>query len=111
MTTQIDHAATQARFAALSNEALRFIIKDASEALVAMPNGAKASYYQDEVCYASMELRKRAGRLTIDEVIRSANIYFAAERAAVQVNGEFYSTVGCRVMNYELERNGALRVF
>jgi hypothetical protein len=60
MNTQIDHAATQKKFAELSSEALRFIIKDCREAVAAMPSGHKAGYYQDEICYAASELHKRA---------------------------------------------------
>ena len=42
-----------------SIESLRFIIKDAKEALKANPNSAKAGYYADEICYAGMELKAR----------------------------------------------------
>jgi hypothetical protein len=42
-----------------SVEQLRFIIKDAGEALRAMPDGENAGYYSDEINYAAMELRLR----------------------------------------------------
>ena len=43
-----------------SVEMLRFIIKDASEAIRAMPEGENAGYYADEISYAAMELFKRS---------------------------------------------------
>lgn len=36
-----------------------FTIKDAQEALQAMPDNPKAGYYQDEISYCAMELRRR----------------------------------------------------
>ena len=55
----IDHAAYQRKVRKLSEESLRFIIKDAGEALRANPEGHKAGYYQDEIHYCLMELRRR----------------------------------------------------
>jgi len=42
-----------------SVESLRFIIQDAGAAIAANPDNPKNSYYQDEICYAGMELRRR----------------------------------------------------
>ena len=42
-----------------SSASLRFIIKDCQEALEANPNNPKAGHYSDEICYCSMELKKR----------------------------------------------------
>jgi hypothetical protein len=38
---------------------LRFIIKDAKEAIEANPTNPNNSYYADEVIYAAAELRRR----------------------------------------------------
>lgn len=38
---------------------LQFIVKDAREALDAMPDGPNAGYYKDEMLYAAMELNQR----------------------------------------------------
>lgn len=56
---QIDHGAYQKKTRKMSEEALRFTIKDAQEAMKAMPEGSKAGYYADEVNYCAMELKRR----------------------------------------------------
>jgi len=43
----------------LPSVALRFIIKDAKEALQAMPDTPNAGYYQDEILICSQELTRR----------------------------------------------------
>lgn len=43
------------------NEAfLRYVMKDAKEAIDAMPEGENAGYYADEICYCADELYNRA---------------------------------------------------
>lgn len=59
MQKKMDHAAYQKRLKTKSDAELRFIIKDANEALKAMPDGENAGYYADEIHYASMELQRR----------------------------------------------------
>jgi len=59
MIKTMNHAEYQARLSGLPNAALRFIIKDAQEALEAMPDGLNAGYYADEINYAGMELKNR----------------------------------------------------
>lgn len=44
---------------AKSVASLQFILKDAREAIDAMPNGENAGYYADEIHYAAAELRTR----------------------------------------------------
>lgn len=56
---EIDHVGYPRRMRSLTDEALRFTIADAKEALEAMPDSPKAGYYQDEIHYASMELKRR----------------------------------------------------
>lgn len=53
------HTKTMAKFKDTSNASLKYIIKDASAAIKAMPDGKKAGQYADEIHYASMELKKR----------------------------------------------------
>jgi len=57
---QIDHKAYQKKTRTMSPEALRFTIKDAQEAIKAMPDGHKSDYYADEVNYCAMELARRS---------------------------------------------------
>jgi len=56
------HTRTMARMKDRSNDSLRFILRDASEAARAMRgmNSAKEGQYLDEAPYASMELNARA---------------------------------------------------
>jgi len=56
----INHSEYQIKARSKSDECLRFIIRDAKEAIVANPEGEKARYYADEVCYCSMELTRRS---------------------------------------------------
>lgn len=56
----MDHTEYQKRLRSNSESSLRFIIKDAHEAIAAMPDGENVGYYTDEIHYASMELRRRA---------------------------------------------------
>jgi len=56
---EIDHAAYQKKVRKLSVDSLRYTIKDCQEAIKAMPDGAKAGYYQDEVFYCCDELARR----------------------------------------------------
>ncbi len=58
--TQIDHSGYQKKVRRMSEEALRFVIKDAREAINANPDGHKAGYYADEINYCSMELSRRS---------------------------------------------------
>jgi len=59
--TRMDHAAYQKRVKSMTDEALQWTIKDASEAAAAMPSGRKVHYYLDEVLYCAAELRRRGG--------------------------------------------------
>jgi hypothetical protein len=56
---QINHSEYQKKVKSLSNDCLRFIIKDCKESICAMPNNLKNGYYQDEIHYCVMELNKR----------------------------------------------------
>ena len=57
------HTRTMGRMKTLSDDALRFIVKDANEAAANIeemnPNSEKAGRYRDEAHYAAMELRRR----------------------------------------------------
>jgi hypothetical protein len=59
MPKQMDHAAYQKRMKKASEASLRYILKDAREAIEAQPFGENAGYYADEIHYAAMELRRR----------------------------------------------------
>lgn len=56
---EIDHNGYPKHLRGLPMASLRFIIKDAREALEAQPDSPKAGYYQDEINYAAMEIRRR----------------------------------------------------
>lgn len=55
----IDHAAYQAKVRKMTDAQLHYAIKDANEALQAMPNADKAGYYADEINYCASELARR----------------------------------------------------
>ena len=57
--TEIDHAAYARKVRGLSEESLRYIIRDAGEAIKANPEGPKAGYYADEINYCASELNRR----------------------------------------------------
>lgn len=59
MLKVMEHSKYQKRLKTLSNGQLRFIIKDAGEAIKANPDNPNNGYYADEVCYASMEINRR----------------------------------------------------
>lgn len=59
MRTEIDHAAYARKVRRLSEESLRYIIRDAGEAIKANPEGPKAGYYADEINYCASELNRR----------------------------------------------------
>lgn len=66
-SVQIDHGEYPKYAESLSDEALRYTIKDAAEAMNANPEGEKAGYYADEIHYAAMELKAREGTTTEPE--------------------------------------------
>jgi len=55
----MNHTEYMKRTRSMDIATLRYIIKDAREAIQAMPNGVNAGYYMDEVHYCHMELRRR----------------------------------------------------
>lgn len=59
MLKKMDHAKYQQNLKRKTIDELKYIIKDASEAEKANPDGPNAGYYTDEVLYASMELLRR----------------------------------------------------
>jgi hypothetical protein len=61
---QMNHTVYMQKVKKLSEESLRYIIKDCREAMSAMPNNPKNGYYADEIHYCSMELtsRKKKGK-------------------------------------------------
>jgi hypothetical protein len=56
---QIDHTAYPKSLRSKSDDSLRYIIKDAKEALFLFPEADKAGYYADEINYCAMELKRR----------------------------------------------------
>jgi len=61
---RMDHAAYKRRIRKLSDDALAFTVRDAREAIAAMPDGENISYYLDEIAYASEEIVRRAKKHT-----------------------------------------------
>ena len=57
--TEINHTEYPKTLKGRSEDALRYTIKDATEAMLALPEGHKAGYYADEVHYCAMELTRR----------------------------------------------------
>ena len=59
---QINHNEYRAAAKRKSDDELLYTIKDAREAMNAMPEGPKAGYYADEIHYCAAELRRRGLR-------------------------------------------------
>jgi len=61
---KIDHTEYPKRLKKKSDDALRFIIKDADEAMKVNPDSEKSKngYYADEINYAAMELKRRENK-------------------------------------------------
>lgn len=55
----LDHAAYAVKVRRMTDAALRYTMKDASDAIKAMPYGEKAGYYADEIHACSGEMRRR----------------------------------------------------
>jgi hypothetical protein len=56
---KMDHAAYQRKVRMLSNESLRYTIRDCQEAIRANPENPNNGYYADEINYCAMELNRR----------------------------------------------------
>jgi hypothetical protein len=56
---RMDHAEYPKRLKTMTDDQLRFIIRDAREAAQANPENPNAGFYQDEILYAAAELKRR----------------------------------------------------
>lgn len=59
MNKQMDHAAYPESLKTKSDQQLRFIMKDAYEAMKANPDNPNNGYYQDEINYCANEINRR----------------------------------------------------
>ncbi len=59
-TVQIDHTRYPRLLRARSLQELRYAIADCLAAIAAYPEGGKAGYYADELCYLADEVKRRA---------------------------------------------------
>jgi hypothetical protein len=59
---QINHNTYPESLKALPTDALYTIMRDAAQAIQAMPDGPKAGYYQDEINYCCNELNARRAK-------------------------------------------------
>lgn len=59
MTKKMNHIEYPESLKRKSYSELYYIISDAKEAYACYPEGANASYYADEICYAVNELNRR----------------------------------------------------
>jgi len=57
---QINHIEYPKALKSKPEASLRYIMKDAHEAMTANPDGSKAGYYADEINYCADELARRA---------------------------------------------------
>jgi hypothetical protein len=60
---EINHAEYPKKLKRLDEDSLRYIMKDAHEAMTANPEGPKAGYYADEINYCADELARRKEKL------------------------------------------------
>ncbi len=56
---QMNHTEYPKSLRGKTEDELRFIAKDAQEAIDAMPSGDNVGYYADEICYVADELHRR----------------------------------------------------
>lgn len=59
MKKEINHAAYARKVKILSDQSLRFIIRNAVEAIKSNPDCPKVGYWQDEINYCCDELNRR----------------------------------------------------
>ncbi len=80
---QIDHTNYPKTLKTKSLESLKFIIKDCQEAIAANPENPKNSFYQDEICYCGMEIKKRLnqGAKALD---RGTEVWYNASMQTTQ---------------------------
>ncbi len=83
----MDHAEYQKRVRAATAESLEYTIRDARQALAAMPDGPNASYYQDEICYCADELQRRRTRGLRDDKVWHMNVVDTADRLVSRLMG------------------------
>ena len=55
----MDHTNYPKQLRTKSIDTLFFIINDCREAIEAMPDNPKNSFYADEICYCGMEIKRR----------------------------------------------------
>ena len=55
----MNHSVYMASLKKKTVESLRYIIKDCQGAIACFPQGENSGYYQDEIHYCCMELKKR----------------------------------------------------
>ena len=60
--TELNHTEYRKIVKRKTYESLVYTIKDAREAMNAMPEGPKAGFYMDEIHYCAAELRRRGLR-------------------------------------------------
>jgi len=60
----MEHWHYQKKTETMSEEQLRFIIKDAKKTMAINPEGPNNDYYADEINYCAMELHRRKRRKT-----------------------------------------------
>lgn len=71
----INHTEYQKKCKKMSIEALKYTIQDCKKTIEANPDNPNNGYYQDEISYCGMELRKR--REEIKEILSPIiNIYW-----------------------------------
>jgi hypothetical protein len=58
---QLNHTEYRKKVKRMSEDQLRYTIKDCREAIEAMPHGPKAGWYMDEIHYCAAELKRRFG--------------------------------------------------
>jgi hypothetical protein len=59
MQKTMNHGEYQRKLKNKTMPELRFILKDANEAISVNPNGCNSGYYADEIHYAAAELKRR----------------------------------------------------
>jgi hypothetical protein len=108
MTIEINHAAYEAKVATMTDAALLHTMRDAREAVEAMPDGPKAGYYLDEINYCASELNlRRRLHLVGPRVIDAGNNETITKGAIIAEHDGTFTAVAATASKRFKTRKGA----
>jgi hypothetical protein len=107
--TVMDPVAYQAKVKTMSAEALRFVMRDACEALAAYADSPNTDYYQDEICHCGQELQRRRERGFGDRQAWVDAIMTLVDRMVMDLTPDATTLAEARVHLHEALGNETVR--